>query len=147
MKKLLFVFSLFALLLAQPPALKAQVSPLLATFSTTTQVASGIDSTICANTATVYLYSNVVAGTPEYVEVVANITKVSGTLGGTMTFQGSHDGIVWDIIGTAFTVTDATQVKTFGVAKNANAKKFYRLKWAGTGTMNGYVDATISVKY
>jgi len=141
MKKL--IFALLALVFFVSVESKAQFQILKATFNTSTGAVSGIDSAVCANTATVYLYATAVTGLKEYVEVVTNITKVSGTLGGTLTLQGSHDGLVWDTVGSAYTVTDASQVKSLGVAKNANAKKYFRLKWVGTGTMNGYMEATL----
>lgn len=140
MKKFILLSALFALVSFMS---FGQLQTLKATFSTTTGAVSGIDSAVCANTATVYLYASAVTGLKEYVEVVTNITKVSGTLGGTLTLQGSHDGLVWDTVGSPYTVTDASQVKSLGVAKNANAKKYFRLKWVGTGTMNGYMEATL----
>lgn len=140
-------FLCFAVLFLAALTASFAQQPMKEGFDTDTKAISGAVRDTVTNAATKYLYTAFVKGTPKYVEATFNITKLSGTLGGTLTFQGSHDGLVWDTVGSAHTVTDASQVKSFGVAENANGKRFFRGRWAGTGTMSGWMEATYSIHY
>lgn len=85
------------------------------------------------------------------VTVQALITKISGTVAGTLTLQGSIDGTNWVTADTASFVTEgaatftatnvATQNKTW--IMNGDPYLWYRLSYTGTGTMSatlkGYV--------
>lgn len=72
------------------------------------------------------------------VGVQAVINKVSGTVAGTATFQGSLDGTNWETIGSAFTLTNvATQAKAF--TQSASPYTSYRVTFVGTGTMSAQV--------
>jgi hypothetical protein len=64
---------------------------------------------------------------------VLTVTKISGTVGGTATLQGSNNGTDWAGIATAYTVTDATQTKSFDFDRSKYL--YYRINVAGTGTM------------
>ena len=65
----------------------------------------------------------------------AVVTKVSGTVAGTVLLQGSLDGTNYvDISTDTLSLTDvATQSKLWSV--DANPYKYYRLKGTGSGTM------------
>jgi hypothetical protein len=69
--------------------------------------------------------------------VEAHVTKISGTVAGTVAFEGSIDGTNWEVIGSTYTITNvATQIKTFPM-RNANGDlvyKQYRLVFYSTGT-------------
>lgn len=78
------------------------------------------------------------------VSFVVNITKISGTLGGTMVVQASNDGTNWADIGTAYTVTDGNQAKSFQF--DLSHYTFYQVKWTGTGTMLGSAIVQANVK-
>jgi uncharacterized protein (UPF0333 family) len=68
--------------------------------------------------------------------IVLSITKISGTLGGTFTIQGSIDGTEYADIETGYTVTDvAAQTKKFDY--DLVKYPYYRARWVGTGTMSG----------
>ncbi len=71
--------------------------------------------------------------------VQANVTKISGTLAGTVSFEGSIDGTNWDVI-TTYTITNTTgtQIKVFPL-RNANGDLLYkhmRLVFLSTGTQS-----------
>jgi hypothetical protein len=58
--------------------------------------------------------------------VQANITKVTGTVAGTVSFDGSIDGTNWDVISTyTITNTSGTQIKVFPL-RNANGDLLYK---------------------
>lgn len=86
------------------------------------------------NTATVNKVFTASAGYRD-IGVQAVITKISGTAGGTATFQGSLDNTNWENIGSAYTITDvASQAKAF--TQTGNPYHYYRVKFTGTGTMS-----------
>lgn len=69
--------------------------------------------------------------------VTVRVTKVSGTVAGSVTFSGSNDGTNWETIGTALTLTDvADQVKTFDMRSTSGRLiyKYYRAVFIGSGT-------------
>ncbi len=65
------------------------------------------------------------------------ITKISGTVGGTANLFGSNNGTDWAAIGTAYTVTDATQQTKFDFDRSKYL--YYRVTVTGTGTMSASV--------
>lgn len=103
-------------------------------------------------TAAVYAGSAVAIVSPSYSTVVqVNIHKLSGTVAGTVTLQGSLDGSTngWSTVLQSpyaatytFTATDvADQSKTWTVANNPY--RFYRVTWTGAGTMAATMSAFI----
>lgn len=134
MKKILFIVFAFAL------CLDVSFGQSTASASTMTTVGSPV-----INTATVTSTLKV-TDTYKQVTVQAIITKVSGTIAGTLTLQGSLDGVNYFTIPTAatvagaatYTATDvATQSATFIV--NGSSALFFRVSYTGTGTMNATV--------
>lgn len=90
------------------------------------------------NTATVNK-SFTSTGTYSAVGVQAIVNKVSGTVAGTATFQGSLNNVNWENIGTAFTLTDvATQSKVF-TQTGGSPFVYYRVMFTGSGTMSAQV--------
>ncbi len=76
------------------------------------------------------------------IAVTAIATEVSGTSGGTIAVYGSPDGTNYDIIGSAYTVTDvAAQSKTFYIT--APVPVYVKVLQTGTGTMS----SILTVKY
>ena len=75
------------------------------------------------------------------ISLVLTITKISGTVGGTATLQGSNDGTNYADLQTAYTITDASQVKSYDFDKTKYL--YYRFKCAGTGTMSASVKANV----
>ena len=62
------------------------------------------------------------------------ITKISGTVGGTVTCQGSLDGTNFVTIGSAATATDVAS-QTFSFLVKPTDYPYYQIKYVGTGTM------------
>jgi hypothetical protein len=85
--------------------------------------------------------------TSEVIWVV--VTKISGTVGGTITLQGSMDGTTFKALNTndtatalaTFTATDATN--TYHWRLLGGGFNYYRVSWTGTGTMAATVAAKI----
>jgi len=76
------------------------------------------------------------------IAVTAIATELSGTSGGTIAVYGSPDGTNYDIIGSAYTVTDvALQSKTFYIT--APVPVYVKVLQTGTGTMS----SKLTVKY
>lgn len=132
MKKILLMLGLVALL-ATPIFAQG-----LYTFKQTTYPTLLSDTV--TNTATNFLQSpSVPSGA--YVTVQVVVTKISGTVGGTISLQGSVDGTNWKALNTAetqtalatITATDASNVYHWRLSSNPFSK--YRVTWTGTGTM------------
>lgn len=107
-------------------------------FNTNAQVYStsvALGDTV-VNTATVSKQFTASAGYSA-IGVQAIITKISGTVAGTATFQGSIDNTNWETIGSAYTITDASQAKAF--TQIGNPYQYYRVKFTGSGTMSASV--------
>jgi hypothetical protein len=76
------------------------------------------------------------------IAVTAIATEISGTSGGTIAVYGSPDGTNYDIIGSAYTVTDvASQSKTFYIT--APVPVYVKVLQTGAGTMS----SVLTVKY
>jgi hypothetical protein len=79
------------------------------------------------------------------VTIQVDVTKISGTLGGTVIPVGSNDGVTFYAAGAGtFTVTDvASQGILFAPPVGYT---YYGVKWTGTGTMSGSLKATLVTK-
>lgn len=95
------------------------------------------------NTATITLTSaRIPSAAGASVTVYISVTKISGTVGGTLTLMGSHDGTNFKALNTAetqtalatITATDATN--TYHWRLNSNPFPYLRVSWTGTGTMS-----------
>jgi hypothetical protein len=77
------------------------------------------------------------------------VTKISGTVGGTITLLGSIDGTNYKVIPTmgtqtaytAITAADASAVYTYQIT--GSPYPYYRVSWTGTGTMVATVAAKL----
>lgn len=64
------------------------------------------------------------------------VTKISGTVGGTLQLEGSLDGTNWTLVGSATTPTDGSVNYSF----NTTVHWYYqRIKYTGTGTMSASI--------
>lgn len=83
------------------------------------------------------------------VTIQVNVTKVSGTVGGTISLQGSLDGTNYKALNTeetqtalaTITATDASNVYHWRLSKSPFL--YYKVNWVGTGTMNATFTASI----
>lgn len=78
-----------------------------------------------------------------------SVTKISGTVGGIITLQGSVDGTNWKAVNTpntqtalaTITATDATN--TYHWIVSGSPFPYYRVSWTGTGTMSASFGAKL----
>lgn len=84
-----------------------------------------------------------VAGYQDVITIQTVITKISGTVAGTVIIQGSLDGVNYTTIGTdSLTATDvATQSKSWSV--NPSSFTHYRVSYTGAGTMSAKINSKI----
>jgi hypothetical protein len=131
---------LFALLLSLTLLLvvgfKAEAQQTLRTFT-----GSHVALDTVANTGTtVWTIHN--PGAKTNTSVWIKVTKIGGTVGGTITLQGSIDGVDWKALNTpntqtalaTITATDASN--TYHWILVGNPLNYYRVSWTGTGTMS-----------
>jgi hypothetical protein len=108
-----------------------------------------LNSDTVTNTGTVYLTSPRLAGAKETTTIQVNVTKISGTVGGTISLMGSLDGTNFKALNTAetqtalatVTATDASNVYHWRL--NGNPFLYYRVSWTGTGTMSASFTAKV----
>lgn len=68
------------------------------------------------------------------------VTKISGTVGGSIAFQGSMDNTNWSTIGSASTPSDASANYSFNTTVGW---KYYRINFTGASTMSASFKAFI----
>lgn len=118
----------------------AQQLPALPLISTGNSLAK---DTVSNTAAKILMLSYKGCTTP--IGITVDITKISGTLAGTLIPVCSNDGISFYPAGTGtFAVTDlATQGTAFSPPLGF---AYYGVKWTGTGTMSGSLIAKINGK-
>jgi len=93
---------------------------------------------------------NAVSAAPAVTTTVwVAVTKLSGTVGGTLTLQGSIDGTNWKALNTpntatalaTITATDASN--TYHWIISGSPMPYYRVSWTGTGTMSASFTAKL----
>jgi len=101
-----------------------------------------LETDTVTNTATNYVTTPILSAKPAaYTSIVVVVTKISGTVGGTITLMGSIDGTNFTALNTEETSTalatktaaDASAVLNWRIKGSYYA--YYRVSWAGTGTM------------
>jgi len=134
MKKL-FILLFVGLVAFSAIETKAQVYSLLSPYSFTSDTVT--------NTGTAYLSTVSISPAPAVTTTIwVGVTKISGTVGGTITLQGSIDGTNWKAMNTpntatalaTFTATDASN--TYHWVISGSPMPYYRVSWTGTGTMS-----------
>lgn len=109
-----------------------------------------LTSDTVTNTATVTLSSiKTTPGRATSTTVWVAVTKISGTVGGTITLMGSLDGTNYKAINTSdtqtalatVTATDATNTYHWRLA--GSPFQYYRVSWTGTGTMSASFTAKV----
>lgn len=109
-----------------------------------------LTSDTVTNTGTVTLTSPRVPGVGALNTLVyVSVTKISGTVGGTLTLMGSVDGTNFKALvaietQTALaTITATDGSTTYGWRLNGNHYPYYRVSWTGTGTMSASFTAKV----
>lgn len=111
------------------------------TYTLAKLIAATATSDTVTNTGTGVLTTKKVGGPNGIVTIEVVATKVSGTVGGTITLLGSLDGTNFTALNTQETQT-ALATKTASDASanyhwrlNSSPFLYYQVSWAGTGTM------------
>lgn len=150
MKKLIFLLSCIALSFGFQTEVKAQLYDLVNPLGT---AAVPIKSDTVANTATAYLTSPLSADKSGTVTVIITATKISGTVAGTITLQGSLDGTTYIALTDASAVPAIATKTATDVASQSfiwrvtgNPVRYYRVSWTGTGTMSAKFSAQMTVR-
>ena len=87
----------------------------------------------------------IVKGSNQVATAHATLTKISGTVAGTVKLQGSVLGVNYVDIGSAFTLTDtATQSCSFVVAPSSY--QYYRILVTPSGTQSTKIQTAILVR-
>ncbi len=92
------------------------------------------------NTGSKVLYTKI-SGYKETITIIVSLTRISGTLGGTLKPVISSDGVNW-YDATGFTTSDSAYTVT-NVASQGKAYQckrgyqYYGVQWTGSGTMSG----------
>lgn len=140
MKKFIYLIVIVALVVAVTPG-KAQKLTMYSEYS--------LESDTVTNAGTSYLGNTtaVKCNGPVTVHVVA--TKISGTVGGTITLQGGFDAtnvkaLVTEETQTALaTITASDGSTNYHWRLKNNPFSHYRVSWTGTGTMSASFTAKL----
>lgn len=81
-------------------------------------------------------------GKVKTIGVIVVTTKISGTIAGTVAFQGSNDGVTWSTIGTATALVDASTNYQYKEVDKAYA--YYKALITQTGTSSLSYKATVN---
>ncbi len=73
-----------------------------------------------------------------------NITKISGTVGGTLMVVYSNDGTNWYSFAGDSTITPTDATGSYGWQLRDISAPYIGVKWTGTGTMSGSASATLN---
>lgn len=105
------------------------------------QYGNTLDTTLTGNLTKYFTLTNQITSAYNIVEIQYTATKISGTVGGSVTVQTSLDGTDWYTApGTsAYTLTDATQTTVFKIT-NYGARHI-RILTVGSGTMSAQIKA------
>lgn len=94
------------------------------------------------NTGTSFITCRVLRDFPVlYTTIQVNVTKISGTVGGTISLLGSLDGVNFKALNTRetqtalATVTAADASSSYHWRIDGSPFLYYRVSWTGTGTM------------
>lgn len=130
------IFSVLILVLCISFASNAQTARALAW--------SGYGNALDTVTNTGTKYAGVTISNPAFgFNFVLKVTKISGTVGGTISWQGSNNGTDYATISTT-TPSDTTANYQYNVVGRP-PYKYYRASWTGTGTMSASVSGTYVV--
>jgi hypothetical protein len=139
MRKLVLITAILAGIMTGAEAQKSAISVTNAGVT-----GNGLARDTVTNTAVKWWGSSIaLPGAQAYVTIQVDITKISGTLGGTIVPTASNNGTGWGIAGAGtYTVLDQTsQTVTLVAPAGFN---YYGWRWTGTGTMSGSAVGTVT---
>lgn len=113
-----------------------------------------LTSDTVVNTAVVNLTSPEISGAKQILSFQVEVTEISGTTAGTLTLQGSLDGSDFKAIPTVETQTSVTTASPADVSTKqvflwrftSNHFRYYRVAYAGAGTMSARFFAQLMVR-
>ena len=134
MKKFIILLSLTALFVVQKAEAQTPIDFL-------SQYSKNLDTIFTGFLTKVLTPASRPSDAKNIIEIQFTATKISGTVGGTVTVQASLDGVDWYTWqGTAaYTLTDATQTTSFKITNHG--AKYIRILAVGTGTMSAQIKA------
>jgi hypothetical protein len=140
MKKLFPILMLMALTFGAT-VLPTNKTEAQSTASFVSQYGNVLDTVVTGSLTKDFTLTNQITSSSNIVEIQFTATKISGTVGGTVTVQTSLDGTDWYTAqGTsAYTLTDATQTTSFKITNYC--AKYIRIRSVGTGTMSAQIKA------
>lgn len=141
MKKIFLIAILAVSLLTVNFSAKSQGASIVRMTQVLSSASAPIYLDTVTNTATVVLTSPQILASKNTIGIQINVTKISGTVGGTISLLGSIDGVNYKALNTTesqtalatITATDATNTYTYRLTSNHYL--YYRVSWTGTGTM------------
>lgn len=136
MKKIVSILFVAILLFAGSQQVSAQAPSLV----TTTTYGNTLDTVVNAGSksTTALRSTNFRTG----VTAQAIVTKISGTVGGSIGLYGSMNGTDWNLIGSASTPGDASANFSFTTTARWY---YYKVMYTGTGTMSASMKTYIFV--
>jgi hypothetical protein len=145
--KALKISILFALLTLATVSVIAQQTVRAPFFNTT--YGSSISTDTTTNSGTGSVKCAVVDGPATTTTVFVTVTKLGGTVAGTLTLLGSLDGTNYKALTTpntatalaTYTATDATNRYVWIIS--GNPFRYYKVEHVGTGTMSATLDADL----
>jgi len=133
MKKLFLIAGIAALFIAAVPSISVNAQMAVPKAMTTTAFGNVIDTVDNTEQHVTTPADGLIKNWKAGATAMVVVKKISGTVGGTLVLQGSMDGTEWVTIGSAATVTDASNNYSF----NTTVRYYYfRISWTGTGTMS-----------
>lgn len=144
---ILFVAIAFNFAKAQTSVIQSMYNP-GNTYSLAKLLTTVVTRDTVTDTGTAYVCSKRISG-PGQITIQINITKVSGTVAGTVTLMGSLDGVNFKAMPTQETQTGLATVTatngstSFSWRLSSSPYLYYQANWVGTGSMVAYLDGFI----
>jgi len=106
------------------------------------------------NTGTKYNTLKIGETSNANITIQANVTKLSGTVGGTISIEGSLDGVTYEALDSLLffdslpskTPTNTTGTKGYIFVLNNNIYQYIRVKYVGTGTMSAKMSSLLLLR-
>ena len=133
MKKLFLIAGLLAFIAMLVPAGEAKAQMYSPKLLTTTAFGNTLDTVDNTETHVTTPADGLIQNWKNGITAQVVVTKISGTVGGTLALQGSMDGTNWTTIGSAATPSDGSATYSFNTTVRWY---YYRISYAGTGTMS-----------
>ena len=137
MKKLLLILGFLVAIAAIPTVVEAQSKVMLSEY--------GLETDTVTNTGVGFVAVKI-PGKSEHLTIQCILTEISGTTAGTVTIQGSLDGVNFKALPTVDTQTALATATATDVASQSfiwrltgNPCPYYRISWTGSGTMSATI--------